>query len=358
MEKIAQGLAENLVQRGHQCDVVTLDRSFEDGRQYPPYDKQNGVNIFRVPFKGSTRYPIAPRVARFASRYDLVHVHGVDFLLDWMVFNKRKHKKPIVLSTHGGFFHTDFAQGLKRLWFHTMTRNTLRSVDRVLASSEHDLALFKKVSNRCELARNAVDLSVYKHLKNKPIAGQWVCVGRVDVHKGIFNLLESLAALKRRDSRPFTMHIIGPVVVDGLLKDLTQRRNELGLEEEVQFEGRIEFQALHDRIQGAELALFPSEYEAFGISVVEAMGAGVLPVLNDIEPFRHFVRDGDNGFLADFSNPELAAAVLSKARDCSKAARKRICTAAKQKALDYDWESTVSRFEFLYRDVLDAQHVL
>jgi alpha-1,3-mannosyltransferase len=358
MEKIAQGLAENLVQRGHECDVVTLDRSFEDGSAYPPYDKQNGVNIFRVPFKGSTRYPIAPRVARFASRYDLIHVHGVDFLLDWMVFNKKKHQKPIVLSTHGGFFHTDFAQGLKRLWFHTMTRNTLRKVDRVLASSEHDLALFKQVSNRCELARNAVDLSVYKHLKNKPIPGSWVCVGRVDVHKGIFNLLEALSALKKRDSRPFSMHIIGPVVVDGLLKDLIKKRDELGLKEQVQFEGRIEFQALHDRIKGAELALFPSEYEAFGISVVEAMGAGVLPILNDIEPFRHFVREGQNGYLADFSDPDQAASVLFKARDCSKANRKRICKAAKQKALEYDWEATVSRFEFLYRDVLDAQHVL
>jgi alpha-1,3-mannosyltransferase len=356
MEKIAQGLAEQLVQRGHHCDVVTLNRSFEDGSPYQPYNLHNGVNVFRVPYKGSNRYPIAPKVARFAKRYDLIHVHGVDFLLDWMVFQKRFHGKPIVLSTHGGFFHTDFVPGLKKIWFQTMTRNTLRGVDRVLASSEHDLGLFKRISSRCEMARNAVDLSTYKLLKNKPIPGQWVCVGRVDVHKGLFNLMETLAALKRQDERPFKMHIVGPVVVDGLLDKLISKRDALGLNKEVIFEGRIEFDALHNLVQGAELALFPSEYEAFGISVVEAMGAGVLPILNDIEPFRHFVTPGSNGFLADFKNPQLAAQVILQARNCSAKERKKLCAAAKSKALEYDWEATVSRFEFLYRDVLESKH--
>ena len=356
MEKIAQGLAEQLVQRGHHCDVVTLNRSFEDGSPYAPYNLHNGVNVFRVPYKGSNRYPIAPKVARFAKRYDLIHVHGVDFLLDWMVFQKRFHGKPIVLSTHGGFFHTDFVPGLKKVWFQTMTRNTLRGVDRVLASSEHDLGLFKGISSRCELARNAVDLSTYKLLKNKPNPGQWVCVGRVDVHKGIFNLMEALAALKLKDDRPFTMHIVGPVVVDGLLEKLTNRRDALGLSNEVKFEGRIEFDALHSLVQGAELALFPSEYEAFGISVVEAMGAGVLPVLNDIEPFRHFVTPGVNGYLADFKDPDAAADVIMQARNTSAGARKKICGAAKAKALEYDWEATVSRFESIYRNILESNN--
>jgi alpha-1,3-mannosyltransferase len=354
MEKIAQGLAEHLVQRGHRCDVVTLDRSFEDGSAYPPYSEHNGVNVYRVPFKGSTRYPIAPRVARFAGRYDLLHVHGVDFLLDWMVLNKARHGKPIVLSTHGGFFHTAFAQKWKKVWFQTMTRATLRGVDRVLASSEHDLGVFEKVSDRCELVRNAVDLSTYKTLKNKPEPGRWVCVGRVDVHKGIAHLLDSLAALKAMDERPFQMHIIGPVVVDGLLADLEAKRDALGLNASVHFEGRIEFDALHALVERAELAIFPSEYEAFGISVVEAMGASVLPVLNDIEPFRHFVQPGENGFLADFKEPQEAAAVLREARNLSASQRKRMTKAAKSKALEYDWESTVSRFESLYREVLSA----
>ena len=356
MEKIVQGLAEHLVARGHRCDVVTLNRSFEDGSAYTPYDLHNGVNVYRVPFRGSTRYPIAPKVARFAANYDLIHVHGVDFLVDWLVLNKARHQKPIVLSTHGGFFHTEFAQHLKKTWFHTMTRLTLRGVDRVLASSEHDQGLFEEVSDRVALARNAVDLSVYKNLKNTPVPGRWVCVGRVDVHKGIGALLRTLAEFRKRDERAFEMRIIGPEVVDGLLDKLRSERDRLGLNGLVFFDGRIEFEALHEAVATAELAIFPSEYEAFGISVVEAMGAGVLTVLNDIEPFRDFVEEKGCGFVAPFSEPNRAAEVLSTALSISKAKRKTMTRDARNKALEYDWTATVSRFEELYREVLEGKN--
>ena len=351
MEKIAQGLAENLVEMGHQCDVVTLNRSFEDGSDFPPYSLHNGVNVYRIPFIGSTRYPIAPKVLRFLDRYDLIHVHGIDFLLDWVVWNRWRHRKPVVLSTHGGFFHTDFLKSAKKAWFHTMTRATFRGVDRVLASSEHDLELFSAVSNRCELARNAVDLTHYRRLKNRPVKGRFVCVGRVDVHKGISALLKTLAVLRDRGV-DFTMHVIGPFVVDGLKESLEQERASLGLDQSVVFEGRIEFERLYELVETAELALFPSEYEAFGISVVEAMGAGVTPVLNDIEPFRHFVNHGTNGYLADYSRPDAAADVISSALSLSKAGKKAMGKKARTKALEYDWQATVQRFEDLYRDVL------
>ncbi len=355
IEKIAQGLAEHLVARGHACDVVTLDRAFEDGRDLPPYDFHNGVNVYRVPFRGSTRYPIAPRVLGFAERYDLVHVHAVDFLLDWLVLNRRRHGRPVVLSTHGGFFHTDAHLALKKLWFRTMTPLTLRGVDRVLCSSEHDLELFEQVSDRCELARNAVDLTHYAPMTPDPQPGQWVVVGRVDVHKGLGHLLEALAVLRRQDPRPFTLRVIGPEVVDGLVDGLIAQRDRLGLKDHVRFEGRVSLEDLHEAVRTAELGLFPSEYEAFGISVVEAMGAGVVPVLNDIGAFRHFVTEGQNGFITDFKDPQASAVTIRCARDLAEG-RPAVSAAARTKALEYGWDRTVDRFEDLYRDVLGARH--
>jgi len=354
IEKIAQGLAEHLVARGHSCDVVTLDRAFEDGRDLAPYDFHNGVNVYRVPFRGSTRYPLAPRVSGFARRYDLVHVHAVDFLLDWLVLNKRRHGRPVVLSTHGGFFHTDAHLALKKLWFRTLTPLTLRGVDRVLCSSEHDLELFQQVSDRCELARNAVDLTHYAAMSPAPVDGSWIVVGRVDVHKGIADLLRALAVVRDQDPRPFTLRVIGPEVVDDLVASLTAERDRLGLQDHVRFEGRIALEDLHDAVRTAELGLFPSEYEAFGISVVEAMGAGVVPVLNDIGAFRHFVSEGANGFIADFKDPQAAATAILRARDLGER-RGSVGQAARAKALEYGWDRTVDRFEDLYRKVLGAR---
>jgi alpha-1,3-mannosyltransferase len=355
IEKIAQGLSEHLVRRGHTCDVVTLDRAFEDGRDLPSYEFHNGVNVYRIPFRGSTRYPLAPRVLGFVRRYDLVHVHAVDFLLDWLVLNKKRHGRPVVVSTHGGFFHTSAYLRLKKLWFRTLTPLTLRGVDRVLCSSEHDQELFEQVSDRCELARNAVELAVYAELENEPRPGNWIVVGRLDVHKGIGQLMETLAVVRELDPRPFLLRVIGPEVVDGLVAKLTAQRNRLGLQEFVSFDGRISVDELYEAVRTAELGLFPSEYEAFGISVVEAMGAGVVPVLNDIGPFRNFVSQGVNGFIADFADPRRAAAVILEARNLGER-RPAVSSAARAKALEYGWDRTVDRFEDLYREVLGARH--
>ena len=78
-------------------------------------------------------------------------------------------------------------------------------------------------------------------------------------------------------------------------------------------------------------------------------------VLNDIEPFRHFVADGVNGYLADFSSPEAAADVIEKAGRLKVRAKKALGKKARQKALEYDWAATVERFEMLYRDVLESR---
>lgn len=351
IEKHVQWLSEALVRRGHQCDVVTLNRSFADNSPYPPYDKLNGVHIYRVPFIGSTRYPIAPRVRRFIQRYDVVHVHAIDFLADWVTLTRPWHRRPVVLSTHGAFFHTAFAQGLKPLWFQTATRLLTRSVDALICTSEADAKVFAQITDRGRLLTQAVDLRPWRGLQPAPQPGHWITIGRVDVHKGIASLLKTLARVRDIDPRPFRMQIMGPEVVPGLLQSLSQLRDELKLQEQVEFTGKLPFDVLQENLRTAELGLFPAEYESFGISVVEAMAAGVVPVLNDIPAFRSFVVEGKNGFMTQFEQAEKAATAILRARDAV-AQGPQLSSAARQTAENYDWERVVVDVEAVYRDVL------
>jgi alpha-1,3-mannosyltransferase len=350
IERHVQWLSEQLVRRGHVCDVVTLDRSFEDGTRYPPYDRLNGVNIWRVPFAGSTRYPIAPRVARFASRYDVVHVHAIDFLADWMVATKPWHGRPVVLSTHGGFFHTAFAPRLKKLWFRTATRAMVSRVDRLLYTSDQDEELFRAITDKGVILRNAVDLAPWEPLGH-PVEGTAVTIGRVDTHKGLSNLVKTLAVVRDRDPRPFRVEVLGPEVVPGLVAGLERERDALKLHDRLVFRGKVTQEELVAAVDRADLGLFPSEYESFGISVVEAMGAGLVPVLNDIRAFKYFIDEGKNGFIADYSKPEAAAAAILKARDLGPR-RAEVSAAARTKAQTYAWEHVVGDVEAVYRSVI------
>ncbi|MFZ5478907.1 MAG: glycosyltransferase family 4 protein [Myxococcota bacterium] len=354
IEKHVQWLSERLVERGHVCDVVTLDRSFADGSPYPPYAKLGGVNVYRIPFAGSTRYPVAPRVLRFVGRYDVVHVHAIDFLADWLTLTKPIHGRPVVLSTHGGFFHTDFAPRLKKIWFHVATRALVHRVDRLLFTSDQDAELFAKITKRGETLRSAVDLRPWSPLRNEPEPGKWVTVGRVDTHKGIAHLVRALAAVRDRDPRPFRAEILGPEVVPGLVDELTRLRDSLGLQDRVVFRGKVSFDELRDAVRTAELGLFPAEYESFGLSVVEAMAAGVVPVLNDIRAFRYFCDPGRNGFVVDFKDPAAAAAAILAARDLG-ARRAAVSDEARRTAAKYDWDYVVGDIERVYADLVASR---
>lgn len=355
IEKHVQWLGEHLAARGHLVDVVTLDRSFADGSPYPPYEKLGKLNVYRIPFRGTTRYPVAPRVLGFVKRYDVVHVHAVDFLVDWLVLNKPLHKRPVVLSTHGGFFHTDFLMPAKKLWFHTATRLMLRGVDRLLYTSDQDEEVFRAVSDKGRIVRSAVDLRPWLPLRNAPEPGHWVTVGRVDTHKGIAHLLRALAAVRDRDPRPFHAEVLGPEVIPGLIPELTALRDQLGLADRVTFTGAVPFDRLVEGVRTAELGLFPSEYESFGLSVVEAMAAGVVPVLNDIRAFRYFIDPGRNGFIVDYKDADAAARTILEARDLG-ARRPEVAAAARDKARQYDWSNVVGDLEDIYRDAIAEAH--
>ena len=50
-----------------------------------------------------------------------------------------------------------------------------------------------------------------------------------------------------------------------------------------------------------------SEYEGFGLAAIEAMSAGLFPLLSDIPAFPRLVKRVGAGMLVDFSDVEVAA---------------------------------------------------
>jgi len=122
MENFVRALAERQAAAGHRVRVVTLNRIFDGPTTtLPPVDLRGGVEIRRVGFVGGIRYPLAPGILRQLGRPDMVHVHGIEFAADYLSWTRWLHRSTMVVSTHGGFFHTQFAHTIKRLWFNTLT---------------------------------------------------------------------------------------------------------------------------------------------------------------------------------------------------------------------------------------------
>jgi alpha-1,3-mannosyltransferase len=349
METYVANLCRQLSERGHQCDVATLDYIFKTKQQLPAYQEIDGTDVIRLPSLGTARYFLAPRLLDLMPRYDLVHVHGVDFFIDLLGTFKGVHNTPVVLSTHGGFFHTSWFPSFKQAYFKTITRNSLKGVDRVIASSQKDADLFSQVTENISLVDNGIDYQKFAQVEKKIEGQSLVFVGRISKNKRVDRLLDVFSRV--RDMRPHAqLKIIGPDWED-LQKGLEEHAEKIGLGRSVTFTGVVSQEEMLAALATARLFVSASEYEAFGLSTVEAMATGTVPVVNDIPAFADIIDDGESGFLADYADPGTAAEILRAALDLEDGRLASIGAAAKKTAAGYDWNLVADSIVSIYEEV-------
>ncbi|SDH72123.1 glycosyltransferase family 4 protein [Paraburkholderia phenazinium] len=96
-----------------------------------------------------------------------------------------------------------------------------------------------------------------------------------------------------------------------------------------------------------QILVFPSLYEGFPLSPLEAMACGLVPVASNIGGVRAFLRDGENGIMVPPGDADaLVAAVQSLIDDPVRWSFLR--RKAQETALQYSWSVMAARFERLY----------
>ena len=68
----------------------------------------------------------------------------------------------------------------------------------------------------------------------------------------------------------------------GMIDELKQTVKNLGIENKVYFAGYMDSKKVAKMYKCADVAVFPSTYEPFGIVALEAMLAGIPTVVSDI----------------------------------------------------------------------------
>lgn len=340
MEEVVLNIARRHLQRGRdQVEVVSLDRVFTDPqRRLATKDTYQDVPIVRLGYRGSSRYPLAPAVLAAIRGADVLHVHGIDFFYDFLALTRPLHRVPMIVSTHGGFFHTTYASRLKLLWFKTLTRTSALAYARVVATSESDGQLFGQVvaPQRLRVIENGVDLDKFAGKGGATPGRTLIYFGRWSANKGLMETLDLLQALVAQD--PAWQLIVAGREYDFTVADLLQAVAERGLQARVCLQVVPTQAQLAQLLGRAQYFVCLSRHEGFGMAAVEAMSAGLLPILSDIPPFVWLQRESGQGVLVDPADPRGAAATVN-----AYAARTDVAFAAHRQAAvaytrRYDWD--------------------
>ncbi len=83
MEEVVQNIArQQLTRYGHAPTILTLDRLFRNSHErLATRELIDGIPVIRLPYHGSSRYPLCPSVLEHVRDADVIHVHGIDFFL-------------------------------------------------------------------------------------------------------------------------------------------------------------------------------------------------------------------------------------------------------------------------------------
>jgi alpha-1,3-mannosyltransferase len=133
------------------------------------------------------------------------------------------------------------------------------------------------------------------------------------------------------------------------VEELRGKAARAGVAEAVRFVADPSNAELAALIGEASFFLSLSEYEGFGLTTIEALSAGLVPILSPIPTFTSFVQRGGVGLLADPERPEESAAAIvaldARVSGALPEEKGRVMQAAQR----YDWGAIADRFVAQYR---------
>ncbi len=170
-------------------------------------------------------------------------------------------------------------------------------------------------------------------------------LGRQDPRKNVMTLLQAFAQLRHTQRIDPTLCLVVAGSPGWRSPGMCRTLQQLGLEDVVCFPGSIDEEDIPDLYCGAELFVFPSLYEGFGLPVLEAMRCGVPVIASNVSAIPEVA--GDAALLIDPHNAEsLAEAIWQVVHDTT--LRQTLQSKGVLQAQRFSWEAAARQTLDLY----------
>lgn len=346
LENHVRSLARQQQLSGHEVTVVTLNCNFSTGEEYQSHGEIDGVKIKRYRYFGGRRYSVAPFVLMDAFSADVLHIHCTDFFFDYLAITKFIHRKPMVITTHGGFFHTKYASKLKELYFNIITKFCINAYSTVIACSENDFEIFSKISSRIKLIHNGVEVDKFISegwVPSGDVQRSFIYIGRLSLNKNISELIENLAEVLRKYC--VKLYVVGNDF-DGILSDLRKIVEDLDMQRNVVFLSDLDDERISVIARECRFICSASNYEGFGMTIVEGMGAKLIPIVSSIPSFENIVNSAGVGYVVKDKKSTMEAVVAEFSLSSEEAEDRRV--KARKYALKHGWYEVANKISEVY----------
>ncbi|WP_306366218.1 glycosyltransferase family 4 protein [Nocardiopsis sp. CC223A] len=352
-EEYAWRISRHLAERGA---IVTFLTSREPHQAR--VETKDGIVIRRM----GGRFTVYPRVmawlALWRREYQLAFdcMNGIPFL-SRLVLRRRTRVVSVVHHVHDLQFNAYFSAPLA--WFGRFVESTVaswvyRGCTTVTVSESSRRALREKLGWRApiEIIHNGGVQGPLKPLDDAPEDmgdPAIVSLGRLVVQKRVSQVADLARTLEGEYPR-LRIHIVGRGPEGGHLAAQISRD---GTADRVRLHGFLPEEDKNSVLTSSHLHVTASEFEGWGLTVIEAARLGVPTVAYDVDGLRDSVRDGETGWLVR-EGEELADVVSRALKELSdphrRAAVRRACRAWADR---FTWEASGAEMTRLVARELD-----
>ena len=374
VERHVREISVRFAAQGDAVRVLTTDlyREFPWQRleaAVPREEVRDGVSVRRLrafSLPGELHYPFVRglRQALEAAQPDLIHVHTYGTHHAAVARRYARHRRtPYILTAHfhpiwsieGGWvrhrirgFYDRFLAGPVVASASALVVQS-REEERLLRENPFSLPRIVRIPpGRTPLPEPPAGDRPFAHSIGVP--GPFVLfVGRLASNKGLRTLLPAFAQLARHDPSA-SLVLVG---ADGGQRAGTERAaRELGIADRVRLVGFLADESLlAAAFREARLFVLPSEYEAFGLVLLEALAQGTPVVASRVGGIPEFIDDQRAGLLTPPGDAAaLATALLSLWDDPER--RRRMGEFGRDQVVPrYSWDEVAARLRALFEEV-------
>lgn len=368
ISKVVYDLSHKMVKEGNEVTVVT----YKDGDNVKYYENDKGVEVYRV-----DNYMIRPNnfidwimqlnfnmitkvneIINKNGKFDVIHAH------DWLVAYSAKSIKesyniPLISTIHA-------TESGRNSGIHDETQRYINDSEWMLTYESSEVIvnsnymknevqrLFGLPYDKINVIPNGVNLQLFSNVNvdydfrrqyamdNEKII---LYVGRLVYEKGIQNLIAAMPKILDRyhDSK---LIICGR---GGMIDELMEQVKYLGIDNKVYFAGYCDSKKMQKMYKCADVAVFPSTYEPFGIVAIESMLSGTPTIVSDVGGLNEIVEHGVTGMKSYAGNANsIADSVLALLFD------PKLCANISQNAIkkvkeNYNWAKITDNTYYVYQ---------
>lgn len=206
---------------------------------------------------------------------------------------------PYVVRCHGSWsvLHHFFGYGASKGKMHN-EYVAFKNVDHCISISKSGEKMLQSIfgEKNYKLIYNGIDINEYLPLKNDIIPKSIFFLGNISSEKGADKALDVFFEVIKKVPNA-SLHYIGKNTK--LTEELIAKATSTGLKEKIFFYGRKERNEVKSLISKAEVVIFPSQGETFGLALTEVMAMQKPIVCSNLDVFREIVQTGFNGLIGN-----------------------------------------------------------